>query len=144
VFSKGEWPVPQSQSRRRLDVDLVEGIVLVCFTAPRIVQEEDIQATFEQLQRLQDEKPGREYVLDFRKVQFLSSSVLGRLILLQKNVASTKGRVVLCGIAKEIFEVFKITKLDKVFTVKEDAKAALKVFGVSAEGVTVRQRLDDE
>ncbi len=134
----------QPQSRRRMNVDLVEGILLVCFTTPRIVQEEDIQATFEQLQRLVDEKPGREYVLDFRKVQFLSSSVLGRLILLQKAVASAKGRVVLCGIAKEIFEVFKITKLDKVFTIKEDAKAALKVFGVNAEEVTVRQRLDEE
>jgi anti-sigma B factor antagonist len=101
----------QPQSRRRLNVDLVEGILLVCFTTPRIVQEEDIQATFEQLQRLTDEKTGREFVLDFRKVQFLSSSVLGRLVLLQKKVASTKGRVVLCGIAKEILEVFKITKL---------------------------------
>jgi anti-sigma B factor antagonist len=136
--------VPQPQARRRFNVDLVEGILLVCFTTPRIVQEEDIQATFEQLQALVDEKPGREYVLDFRKVQFLSSSVLGRLILLQKSVAATKGRVILCGIAKEIFEVFRITKLDKVFTIKEDAKAALKVFGVSAEDVKVRQRLDEE
>ena len=134
----------QPQSRRRFTVDLVEGIIVVGFTAPRIVQEEDIQATFEQLQRLVDEKPGREYVLDFRKVQFLSSSVLGRLILLQKGVAATKGRLILCGVAKEIFEVFKITKLDKVFTVKDDAKAALKVFGVSADDVNVRQRLDED
>jgi anti-sigma B factor antagonist len=136
--------VSQPQSRRRLNVDLVEGIIVVTFTTPRIVQEEDIQDIFEQLQRLVDEKPGREYVLDFRKVQFLSSSVLGRLILLQKKAASTKGRLVLCAIAKEIFEVFKITKLDKVFTVKEDAKAALKMFGVNADEVTVRQRLDEE
>jgi anti-sigma B factor antagonist len=135
---------PQPQSRRLLDIDTVEGIILVCFRAPRIVQEEDIQATFEQLQRLVDEKPGREFVLDFRKVQFLSSSVLGRLVLLHKKVAPAKGLLLLCGIAKEIFEVFKITKLDKVFTIKEDVKAALKVFGVSAEDVKVRQRLDEE
>ena len=77
-------------------------------------------------------------------MQFLSSSALGRLILLQKSAASAKGRLVLCAIAKEIFEVFKITKLDKVFTVKEDAKAALKMFGVSSEDVTVRQRLDED
>jgi anti-sigma B factor antagonist len=127
-----------------MNVDLVEGIIVVTFSTPRIVQEEDIQDIFEQLQRLVDEKPGREYVLDFRKVQFLSSSVLGRLILLQKKAAATKGRLVLCAIAKEIFEVFKITKLDKVFTVKEDAKAALKMFGVNADEVSVRQRLDEE
>jgi anti-sigma B factor antagonist len=127
-----------------MNVDLVEGIIVVTFTTPRIVQEDDIQDIFEQLQRLVDEKPGREYVLDFRKVQFLSSSVLGRLILLQKKAAAAKGRLVLCAIAKEIFEVFKITKLDKVFTVKEDAKAALKMFGINADEVSVRQRLDEE
>jgi anti-sigma B factor antagonist len=136
--------VPEPQARRRFNVDLVEGIIVVTFTAPRIVQEEDIQATFEQLLNLLVEKPGREYVLDFRKVQFLSSSVLGRLVLLNKNVASSKGRLVLCGIAKEIFEVFKITKLDRVFTIKDDAKAALKVFGINADDVQVRQRLDEE
>ena len=121
-----------------------KSLIVVSFTTARIVQEEDIQATFEQLQRLVDEKPGREYVLDFRKVQFLSSSVLGRLILLQKKSAAAKGRLVLCAIAKEIFEVFKITKLDKVFTIKEDAKAALKMFGINADEVAVRQRLDEE
>jgi anti-sigma B factor antagonist len=142
--SKGECPVPQPPSRRRLDVDLVEGILVVTFTTPRIVQEEDIQATFDQLLNLLVEKPGREYVLDFRKVQFLSSSVLGRLVLLQKNVAAAGGHLLLCGIAKEILEVFKITKLDKFFTIKEDAKAALKVFGVSAEDAKVRQRLDED
>ena len=136
--------MPEPQARRRFNVDLVEGIIVVTFTAPRIVQEEDIQATFEQLLNLLVEKPGREYVLDFRKVQFLSSSVLGRLVLLNKNVASSKGRLVLCGIAKEIFEVFKITKLDRVFTIKDDAKAALKVFGINADDVQVRQRLDEE
>jgi anti-sigma B factor antagonist len=136
--------VPEPQARRRFNIDLVEGILVVTFTTPRIVQEEDIQATFEQLQALVDEKAGRELILDFRKVQFLSSSVLGRLVLLQKKVAATKGRMILCAIAKEIFEVFKITKLDKVFTVKEDAKAALKAYGVSAEDVKVRQRLDEE
>lgn len=133
----------QAQARRRLDVETVEGILVVRFTAPRIVQEEEIQSAFEQLQQLLDEKGGREVVLDFRKVQFLSSSALGRLILLQKKLASAKGRLVLCGIAKEIFEVFKITKLDKVFTIKEDEAAALATWGVRAEDRNRRQSLED-
>jgi anti-sigma B factor antagonist len=142
MLSKGEGPVTQPKARRHLDVENVEGVLLICFTTPRVVQEEDIQAIFEQLQGLLDNKTGQELVLDFRKVQFLSSAVLGQLILLQKRAVSTGGRMVLCGIAKEIFEVFKITKLDKLFNIKEDAKAALKVFGVSAENR--RQRLEDD
>jgi anti-sigma B factor antagonist len=141
MFSKGEGPVPQPQPRRRLDVETVEGIILARFTASRIVEEEDIQATFEQLQRILEERGAQEFVLDFRKVQFLSSAVLGRLILLQKKVGSAKGRMILCAIDPQILEVFKITKLDKAFTIKEDAEAALRTFGVRVE--TRRETLED-
>jgi anti-sigma B factor antagonist len=127
----------QPQPRRRLEVKTVEGVTVVRFAAPRIVQEEDIQATFEQLQGVLDEKRVRDLVLDFRKVQFLSSAVLGRLILAHKKLQSAGGRVVLCGVASEILEVFKITKLDKVFTITEDAKAALAAFGVHSESTRV-------
>ena len=72
-------------------------------------------------------------MLDFRKVQVLSSAVLGRLILLQKHAASTGGRTILCGIAKEVFEVFTIAKLEKLLTIKEGAEAALGTFGIHAE-----------
>jgi anti-sigma B factor antagonist len=123
----------EPKPRRRLAVENVEGVTLVRFTAPRIVQEEDIQATFDQLERLLEEKRGRDFVLDFGKVQFLSSAVLGRLILAHKKLSTGGGRMIMCGIAREIFEVFKITKLDKTFTIKPDVESALGAFAVDPE-----------
>ena len=55
------------------------------------------------------------------------------LILLQKHAVSTGGRRILCGIAKELFEVFTIAKLEKPLTIQEGAEAALGTFGIHAE-----------
>ena len=63
------------------------------------------------------------------------------LILLQKHAVSTGGRRVLCGVAKELFEVFTIAKLEKLLTIKEGAEAALGTFGIHAE--TRRYALDE-
>ena len=41
--------------------------------------------------------------------------------------------MILCGIAKELFEVFTIAKLEKLLTIKEAAEAALGTFGIHAE-----------
>ena len=60
MMSKGEGPVPQPQARRRLAVETLEGIILVRFTASRFVPEEDVQAAFEQLQRVLDGQRGRD------------------------------------------------------------------------------------
>ena len=63
------------------------------------------------------------------------------LVLLQKHAASTGGRRVLCGVAKELFEVFTIAKLEKLLTIREGAEAALGTFGIHAE--TRRYALDE-
>jgi anti-anti-sigma regulatory factor len=43
-------------------------------------------------------------------------------------VQSAGGRLVLCNIDASIREVFEITKLDKLFVIKNDEQEALQVF----------------
>jgi anti-anti-sigma factor len=125
----------EQQPRRPLKVKTVGDVTLVQFADSRILQEEDIQATFDLLGRILDQRGVRELVLDFRRVKFLSSAVLGRLMLTHKKLRSAGGRVILCGIAEDIFEVFKITKLDAFFTIEPDVEAALAAFGVRLESM---------
>ncbi len=72
-------------------------------------------------------------VFNFRKVDFLSGEVLGRLVRLHKELQSTSGRLVLCRISPAIMEVFKLTRLDKILNVENDTGEALRVFGVRPE-----------
>jgi len=117
---------------RRFKVRKVEDVTVAFFLARRIVDEEDIEDTFGQLQRLADNSEAGKVVLNFRKVEFLSSAVLGRLVKLHKVLQSGGGRLILCRIAPTIFEVFKLTKLDKVLTIKADTGEALSALGVRA------------
>ena len=64
-------------------------------------------------------------VLNFDNVIFLSSSVLRTLIKINTAVAERKGQLRLCSIESKILEVFKITKLDKVFDIRQDVDMAV-------------------
>ena len=75
------------------------------------------------------ENDGRKnLVLNFESVEFLSSAALGKLITLDRKVKAAKGRLKMCNIRPEIFEVFQITKLNKVFDIRKDEADAIKAF----------------
>jgi anti-sigma B factor antagonist len=58
----------------------------------------------------------------------MSSSMLGKLVQIHKKCKEFKVKLKLSGIKKEILEVFKITKLDKLFDIASDEAAARKAF----------------
>ncbi len=70
----------------------------------------------------------KNVLLHFGRVVFLSSSALGMLIRVNKKCKEFKIALKLCNISPEIFEVFKITSLNKVFDIHADAGDALKSF----------------
>jgi anti-sigma B factor antagonist len=61
-------------------------------------------------------------------VEYLSSAALGKLITMEKKVKAAKGKLRLCCIRPEIYEVFAITKLNRLFKICEDQERALEGF----------------
>ncbi len=61
-------------------------------------------------------------------MEYLSSAALGKLITMEKKVKATKGKLRLCCIRPEIYEVFAITKLNRLFKICEDQERALEGF----------------
>jgi anti-sigma B factor antagonist len=61
-------------------------------------------------------------------VEFLSSAALGKLITLDRKVKSNKGRLKMSNIRPEILEVFQITKLNKVFDIRDEEADAVAAF----------------
>ena len=70
----------------------------------------------------------RKLVLNFDKVEYLSSAALGKLITLDKKVKAQAGRMKLCHIKEGIYEVFKITRLNKVFDIQDDEQSSVDGF----------------
>ena len=111
----------------KLIVQTIQGITLVLFEDDAILDPLQVQDIGEKLHRLIDEDRQR-MILDFRKVKMLSSQMLGVLIGMLKRINSSKGRIVVCGMKDELYKVFKITNLDKLFSFYENEGQALRSF----------------
>ncbi len=113
---------------RRLETDEVGEVTVVRFVDRKILDESNIQQLGNELFRLVEEDGRKKLLLNFANVEFLSSGALGKLITLDKKVKAHNGVLKLSNIRPEIYEVFAITKLDRVFDIRDDESAALAAF----------------
>src|SRR5467141_1058261 len=114
--------------RRRLEVEDIGDVTVVNFTDKKILDEQNIQVIGEQLFSLVDEAGRRKLLLNFGNVEYLSSAALGKLITLNKKLQAAGGRLILCNIDPQIYEVFEITKLDRFFNIQKDEQGGLQAF----------------
>jgi anti-sigma B factor antagonist len=113
---------------RRLDVSEIGDVTVVRFRDPKIIEDLNIQELGSEMFRLVEEEDRRKLLLNFSTVDFLSSAALGKLITLDKKVKAHGGQLMLSNIRPEIFEVFQITKLTRLFDIRDDEADALAAF----------------
>ncbi len=114
--------------QRRLDIEEVGDVTVARFIDKKILDENNIQLIGSQLFGLVDQDKRKKIVLDFANVEYLSSAALGKLITMNNKVKTISGKLRLCSIRPDIYEVFAITKLNKLFDIKDDQAAALAGF----------------
>jgi anti-sigma B factor antagonist len=105
-----------------------EGVSIVRFTSHAIVDAHAIQLVSDELFRLVDELGHRKLLLDFGTVRSISSTLLTALLKLHHKLKSIRGQLALCGVGPDLLQVFKITKLDDVFSMYPDEAKALASF----------------
>jgi anti-anti-sigma factor len=113
---------------RRLQVNEVGEVCVVRFRDQKIIEDINIQEWGQELFQLVDTDNRQKLLLNFSAVDFLSSAALGKLITLDKKVKARSGMLKLCNIRPEIYEVFAITKLNRLFDIKDDESDALASF----------------
>jgi anti-sigma B factor antagonist len=110
----------------RMTVAYADEATIVTFTDDRILEEKDVRELEQALASLIGQAEGISLVLDFSNVKFMSSAVLGLLIKVSKRVYEHDGRLALCAIGPKIYEIFKITRLTKIFDIYKNADAAIR------------------
>jgi len=110
----------------KISVEYAENATIITVSDVRILEEEDIRALQDSIMSVLEQGQQMNLVVDFRNVQFLSSAVLGLLIRVSKKVYESDGQLRLCNISPKIHEIFKITRLTKVFDIRKDLESALE------------------
>ncbi|MEM9354317.1 MAG: STAS domain-containing protein [Planctomycetota bacterium] len=114
-------------SDSRLSVSESAEISVVRFNDQKIIDPAAIEELGLELFALIEKDGRKKIVLNFQNVEFLSSAALGKLITFEKKGKKEGSAIILSNIAPEIFQVFSITNLDKLFKIKDTEADALAV-----------------
>ena len=71
-----------------------------------------------------EEKPV-DVVLNFSAVSFINSSNIAKLLRVRKLMITKARRLILCGVNTQVWGVFLVTGLDKIFEFTNDISTAL-------------------
>jgi anti-sigma B factor antagonist len=113
---------------RRLEVNIVGDVTVVRFRDHKIIEDINIQQLGLEMFQLVEVDNRDKLLLNFSSVDFLSSAALGKLITLDKKVKAHGGTLKLSNIREDIYEVFAITKLNRLFDIRDDEADALAAF----------------
>jgi len=113
---------------KHLDVKKVGVVTVANFRAQKILDDLIIQQVGDELFQVADSEPGLKLLLNFEGVAFLSSSVLGKLISLNKKCKANQGKLKFCQMDPKVYELFTITGLHKLFSIHDDEVTALQDF----------------
>lgn len=106
-------------------------VALVVFKAASISNTEEVAAASRQINEFVEEKHPQAVVIDFELVKFFSSQLLGVLLEIRAKLKAYDGEVVISAINPQLYRVFKITNLDKIFDFFADKDSAVKALRTS-------------
>jgi anti-anti-sigma factor len=119
----------------------VKGEIRIIFVdVPQLVDQTAIDQCYREILELLEKTEEKHALLHFGRVAFMSSSALGMLVRLHKKCKEYKILLKLSNISSDIGQVFKITGLDKVFSIHADASDALDAFKSSGQLFFRKQR----
>jgi len=97
--------------------------LIACLTQSKVLDETAVMELGRELMRAADEaKRCGKLILDFRKVRIMSSAVIGKLVVLNKKTKEDEIQLSFWNLRPKILEVFRITRLHKVFHVTDESE----------------------
>lgn len=102
-------------------------IVIATVTQARLCEEDNIEQFGAELNQLVDCTGSPWVVLDMQAVSLISSSAIGKLIGLHRNLHRRVGRLALCGVNGMINNILKAAKLIDYFHVAPDSDHAVEL-----------------
>ena len=106
-----------------------DGNLVVYFTDTKILSSERIEMIGKELQAAIPEATNKKLVLNFRGVTFMSSAMITKLLMLHKACRAQGVELKFCEVSQNVLEVFRITKLTKLFDIHDSESKAVLSFG---------------
>ena len=103
-------------------------ILVVGFTDSKILDSQRIEQVGKELQEAVPQAIHKKLLLNFRGVSFMSSAMITKLVMLNKGCKAQGVALKFCEVSPNVMEVFKITKLNKLFDIQDGEEKAIASF----------------
>ena len=100
-------------------------VLVVKFTMKMLNDEENIEQLGQELFSLVEQYNRMKLAVDMSQVEYLTSSVLGKLITLHRKLHRLQGRLALFGLTEGVTGILRTSKLLTYFTVAGDKDSAV-------------------
>lgn len=100
-------------------------VLVVGFKTRLLNDEENIEQLGQELFALVEQFNRLKLVLDLSNVDYLTSSVLGKLITLHRKLHRNQGKLVLFGLSEGVDAILRTSKLLTYFAVADSRDAAI-------------------
>jgi len=114
---------------KHLRVAEVDGVAVVDFVGSELMYASDlVQDVGKELASLIKDRNFTKILLNFRNVQYLSSTMLAQLAHLDRDVKKAKGQLRICGLGPVLRDTFRISHIESLFAIYDDEGSAMKGF----------------
>ncbi len=111
-----------------LEVEQVKDVTLVKLNRRNILEEDTTEEIGSQLFSLLNDLGCRNLILNFDRVERLTSVMLGKVVQLHRRAQEAGGRVMLCNIQPRVYEIFELLRLPRVLNICAEEQPALRAF----------------
>jgi anti-sigma B factor antagonist len=122
---------PNPESGNNMDqlftVAVLHDFKVVEFQTSSLMNASELERLSTALNLVADEQANGHLLLDFTRVEYLSSQAIGMVVALHKKASSVAGgKLVLCGVGPQLMQLLKITRLDRLLKVVKTQGDAVK------------------
>jgi len=116
-----------------MDVDekIVSGLLIITPTGPRLDANYASTCKGRMVDRIN--AGHRSIIIDLSRVEFMDSSGLNAIVS-SRSALGGEGEMALCGLQKPVASIFRLTKLDQVFSIYDDQKEAIGALSNKTQG----------
>ena len=128
-----------------LQTAFIEDVLVVYFPQHELMDEEQNRQIGARLLELAADLPNGKMLVSFRGVDFVVSSMLGQLVMLNRHCQSHAAELRICDVGSDLRTIFRIVRLDALVRICGDEASALASFreGVASSTSACLEKAED-
>ena len=113
---------------RHIEATRHGAVDVVTVLETRLIDDPHLDDLRAEIGKIVGDRRGAKLLLDLGSVEFLSSATLEMLSTFYRALHASGGQLRLCRVTPPIAEVFRTTKLDRLFPIHADVEEAMAHF----------------